>query len=369
MEGAVKAQVQGSALRDALALVAPAAHGASTADGHPLRDMVRLEASDGHLLITGSDRDWAVSVQIEATVASEGVACVPLPALRAIAAEAKEELTLEGDAPLRVHGSPGRYRLEGAAPTALDHAALPVEPVASAANVFEDALMPLIARTVPFTGSERSHPELGGVCWRPKAWWATDTYRAIEHWHDLPVEVPEEGVVLPAGALRTVAKVLEGFLSVKVTEREATFRSDKAAVRTRLIGYQFPDIGRIFAAEREESAYLAVDANALADSCRRARLIATPSSVPPHVRLALDGGDLHLTLHDDAVGEAEVTVPLIRSEGELPDGIACNAEYLAECVQALGGSVALNFGTVHQPVLLKGDATAQVVLMPVVTHA
>jgi len=90
--------------------------------------------------------------------------------------------------------------------------------------------------------------------------------------------------------------------------------------------------------------------------------------VPPHVRLALDGGDLRLTLHDDAVGEAEVTVPLIRSEGELPAGIACNAEYLAECVQALGASVALNFGTVHQPVLLEGDATARVVLMPVVTH-
>ena len=309
---------------------------ASRGGALPVLSGVKAELAGERLTLTGSDLDLTISVSVQVSGQSDGVAVLPgrlaADIVRALEPGAVH-VEAEGD---EARISSGRSQFAVRLLPADDFPRLteaPADEVTLDAAAFKDALQ----QVVRAASHDDARPILTGVLMAAEGdglrLVATDSYRLAVR--DLPgASILREGqaVLVPSRALGELGRVLSGADSVtlRLAERDATFVVGDTRLTTRLIEGEFPNYRQLIPSTHPNR--LTVGKEPLLDAVRRVKLLAREAT-PVRITLKPDG--IELTAITQDVGQAHEDLDAKYEGTEMV--IAFNPEYLADGVEAVQG--------------------------------
>lgn len=302
----------------------------------PVLSGIHLALESNSLVVTGSDLDLTISMGIEVSGSSPGVAVVPAKLVTEIVKAMPQgaiELEVDGEE-ARISAGRSQFAVNTIPPQEFPRQqALDGEPITIDAKAFTEALR----QVVPAASLEDSRPILTGVLLAAEGdglrLVATDSYRLAVR--DLPgTSVLEQGqsVLVPSTALRELTRLLGAAdeIEVRLGEREASFGIGSATLTTRLLEGEFPRYQNLIPASQPNS--LTVGREPLLDSVRRVRLVASSPSTP--VRLEMRGDGVDLWVNEMDRGQAHETIDATLEGNELT--VAFNPDYLIAGIEAAG---------------------------------
>jgi DNA polymerase III subunit beta len=167
------------------------------------------------------------------------------------------------------------------------------------------------------------------------------------------------GVIIPNAALGTLVELLERHTRVEVAGDEGGIwiRTEGESFFTKVIEGNYPNFRQVIPSFTQATK-LTVERSALQKALSWAKLYRTAKD--HSVRLASDGGNLIISVTSPEIGEAEDSIPLIRSDGD-PMKVALSMKFLDEMVGRDGGDYFTletepqKDGTVTCPLLIHED--------------
>ncbi|HET7487938.1 MAG TPA: DNA polymerase III subunit beta [Acidimicrobiales bacterium] len=308
----------------------------------PVLSGVRLEVRGGQLLVTGSDLDLTIQVEIPVGQGTDGVCVIPAKLAADIvrALEAGAVSFEAGDDDVRI--TAGRSQFAVRMLPAGDFPRLPFgggepavgEAVTLAGALFADALR----QVVRAASADDARPILTGVLMAAEPGGlrlvATDSYRLAVR--DLPgTTVLGEGqqVLVPSKALSELQRLLSADqeVTLRLGDHDATFEVGHVRLTTRLIEGEFPNYRQLIPSSYPNR--LVVGREALLDAVRRVKLLVRDATTP--VRLALRSDVIVLTVVSTEVGQASEEVDAKYEGAEMT--VAFNPAYLIDGVEAVAG--------------------------------
>jgi DNA polymerase III subunit beta len=319
--------------------------------GLPILSGVRLEASDDGLVIEATDLELTARrlVREDVTVDAAGSVVVPAKALaKAVAAMAEPEIALEsalndGRGALDVRAGTRTVTLQGWATD--DWPAAPpvaeIEPIASidasaAADAFERAALcasdddsrPVLTSVALFF--EKDPPSVEVV--------ATDSYRLGVARIPLasPARVSESPLLVPARAVRVLAKQLKGnrgAVQIRAREARMAFALPDAEWTVRTVEGEFPNWRQVV--PEPEGGVLEFDPEELGSALRAASAVHHTKGA--QVRLSLDRTcSIAVREHDLGEMREALTAASFSPNGAGAMEIAFNSHYLADAIRFCG---------------------------------
>jgi DNA polymerase III subunit beta len=327
----VKFRCERDQLAEALGAAGRAATGRTGA--LPVLSGVRLELTGDRLVVTGTDLD--LTIQVEVTVGGERDGSVVVPAklindvVRSLG-EPKVEITVSDD---NVGVSAGRSQFSVRALSLDDYPRLPTpaeHSVTLPAAEFGEALR----QVVRAASTDEARPILTGVLLAAEGdglrLVATDSYRlAVRDLRGTAVLGADQKVLLPSRALNELQRLLGGAqeLVLRLGERDATFQIGTTRLSTRLIEGEFPNYRQLIPPSHPNK--LTVSRDALIEAIRRVKILARDATP---VRLSMTADGLQLTAITQDVGNANDELDATYSGSEIT--VAFNPEYLSAGVDA-----------------------------------
>ena len=319
--------------------------------GLPILSGVRLEASDDGLVIEATDLELTARrlVREDVTVDAAGSVVVPAKALaKAVAAMAEPEIALEsalndGRGALDVRAGTRTVTLQGWATD--DWPAAPpvaeIDPIASidasaAADAFERAALcasdddsrPVLTSVALFF--EKDPPSVEVV--------ATDSYRLGVARIPLasPARVSESPLLVPARAVRVLAKQLKGnrgAVQIRAREARMAFALPDAEWTVRTVEGEFPNWRQVV--PEPEGGLLEFDPEELGSALRAASAVHHTKGA--QVRLSLDRTcSIAVREHDLGEMREALTGASFSPNGAGAMEIAFNSDYLADAIRFCG---------------------------------
>ena len=311
----------------------------------PVLSGLRLEVRGDELHLAGSDLDLTIQVDAEVAGRADGVAVVParlvVDIVRALSPGA---VTVDADDDdLRI--TSGRSQFAVRMLPADEFPRLPAsthEPTGDAVTLAAAQLAEALRQVVRAASSDDSLPVISGVLMTAEndglRLVATDRYRLAVR--DLPgTTVLREGqkVLVPSRALSELQRLLAGAeeVTLRLTERDASFEVGRVRLTTRLIEGDFPPYQQLIPSNYPNR--LIVSKDGLLDAVRRVKLLVRDAITP--VRVALRGEGVELTVITQEVGQATEDVDAKYEGAELVMGF--NPSYLIDGVEAVPGDEVL----------------------------
>lgn len=342
--------------RDVLAdAVGAAGRAAANRSGTlPVLAGVRLEVTGDHLVITGTDLELTIRLDIEVGGERNGAVVVPgrllgdivkaLPA-GAVSVELDDE---------EVSISAGRSQFS-VRPLALDDYPAQVDPAAEPVALSAEAVADALRQVVRAASTDDARAVLTGVLLASEddglRMVATDSYRLAVR--DLPrsdVLGSGQKVLIPGRALAELQRMLgeEDDLMVRLGEREVTFEVGSTRLTTRLIEGEFPNYRNLLPSSYPN--LLTVGKAAMLEAIRRVKILAQDSTP---VRLTFGGDTVQLTAITQDVGNAAEEVDATYDGTEMT--VAFNPDYLAAGIDAIDSDdVTLATMDPMKPAVLRG---------------
>lgn len=333
----------------------------------PVLAGLRLQLAGDQLVITGSDLDLTITVELAVAGGTDGVAVVPAKLLSDVVRAVEPgavDVTVEGtDAEI----SAGRSRFSLRTIPADEYPQVPS--VDSGGVTIEgEALLNALRQVVPAASSDDSRPILTGVLMAAEDTGlrlvATDSYRLAVR--DLPgtsVLEQAQSILVPSRALNELTRFIDDDTSVSLHlgERDATFTVGEVKMTTRLIEGDFPNYRGLIPESNPNK--LTVNRAALLDAVRRVRLLAQEATP---LRMAMSADGLELVAMTQDVGQAQEAVDGTYVGDDLT--VAFNADYLSVGLDvAPGDEVTLETVDALKPALLRSPDFPEFLylLMPV----
>lgn len=301
----------------------------------PVLAGVRAELSGGQLVLTGTDLDMTIRVEVAVNGERDGTAVVPARLAADIVRNLPQGAVVAELVDEQVHLSSDRSRFE--IRTLGDEFPRIPEPAANAVTIDAAQLAEAVRQVVRAASNDDSRPILTGVLLSAEEGGlrmvATDSYRLAVR--DLPgTDILGEGqrVLVPSRALNELARLLpsSGSVTLRLGERDATFEVDGKRLSTRLIEGDFPNYRQLIPASYPNR--LVVGREPLLEAIRRVKLLAKESTP---IRLALSGDGVELLAITQDVGNASESLDAHFEGSELT--VAFNPDYLASGVEAVQG--------------------------------
>lgn len=155
--------------------------------------------------------------------------------------------------------------------------------------------------------------------------------------------------IVPRKAIHELTRVLSGEEPVEVDLRENQLlvRMSSFELVSRLIDGQFPNYEQVI--PRGHPIHVSVDREMLAAALRRVSVVAEDRTKP--VRLNLSPGSLKVVAHNPDFGEAEETLTVDYSGGEVTIGF--NSRYLLDALGVVEGTAVLELKDALSPGVIK----------------
>ena len=243
-------------------------------------------------------------------------------------------------------------------------AALDGDPVVLEAG----GLLTALRQVVKAASADESRPVLTGVLLSAEQEGlrlvTTDSYRlALCDLPGLEVLGSEQSVLVPSRALQEIIRLLGDVeqVSVRFSEREASFNLGAATVTTRLIEGEFPSYQGLIPAHQPNR--LTIGREGFVNAVRRVRLMAQDSTP---IRLDMSAAGLELSATTQDVGEAREQLDAVFDGEDLT--VAFNPEYLLDGAEAApGDEIVLNTVDALKPAVIRTPESEQFLylLMPV----
>ncbi len=354
-------------LADALAVTGRAA----TTRNDPRLSNLNLELRGDELSITGTDDELTIHVEITVAGGADGTLVAPARLITDIVRSLEVgsvDISAEADE-AQIRSGRSQFTVRTRPPEDFPR---PAQPVPEGARLEGPTFGDAIRQVVGAASKEANRPVLTGVLLSSEddglRLVATDSYRLAMR--DLPgasvLDVGQQ-VLIPSRAFSELVRVLQQGEDVLVGfgERDATFRTGRVQITTRLIEGQFPAYRQLVPAGYPNRA--TVGREPLLDAIRRTKLLlpSGPSS-SASIRLQLRAGELELSSVDAERGNAVESLDAKLEGNELT--IAFNPEFLADGVEAVAGDeVVIETLDAMKPALLRSTEQAGYLylLMPV----
>jgi len=342
--------------RDVLAEAVGAAGRAATnrTGTLPVLAGVRLEVTGDRLVVTGTDLELTIRLEVEVGGERDGAVVVPgrlmgdivkaLPA-GAVSVELDDE---------EVSISAGRSQFS-VRPLALDDYPAQAEPGAEAVTLSADAVADALRQVVRAASTDDARAVLTGVLLAAEddglRMVATDSYRlAVRDLPDSDVLAAGQKVLIPGRALTELQRIMgdDDQLTVRLGEREVTFEAGTTRLTTRLIEGEFPNYRNLLPSSYPN--LLTVGKAAMIEAIRRVKILAQDSTP---VRLTLGGDTVQLTAITQDVGNAAEEIDASYDGAEMT--VAFNPDYLAAGMDAIDSDdVTLATMDPMKPAVLRG---------------
>jgi DNA polymerase-3 subunit beta len=312
----------------------------------PILSHILLQASEDRLRLVATDFEIGMDVTVPASVDVEGAVTVPARLLIDILGSLPDTdvaLSVDENNVIELKCLRSEYVLRGL--PAQEFPKLPEVEDGRAVEVEQALLRQLINETIFAVSTDETRALLTGALAVLGDGFikmvATDTHRLAVSTMPAPTVVLgageeeegpgfDSGVIVPARALRELARVLDvedgPKLQIHATRNQILFRMEGMSLVSRLIDGQFPNFERVIPKECQKR--LVLNAQELLAALRRASSILPRESANRVVLRTVEEGLVDITAEAGEVGRAHEQIEA-RHEGDAVE-IAFNVRYLID---------------------------------------
>ena len=328
---------------------------------------VHMSLEGDELTLTATDRELTITMGLTVAGDGDGEAVVTArlanDVVRSLDAGAVN-VTVDGDG-IHIDSARSKFSLQTMGTEDFPQvAALDGDPVVLEA----DGLLTALRQVVKAASADESRPVLTGVLLSAEQEGlrlvTTDSYRlALCDLPGLEVLGSDQSVLVPSRALQEVIRLLGDIeeVSVRFSEREASFQLGKVTVTTRLIEGEFPSYEGLIPAHQPNR--LTIGREGFINAVRRVRLMAQDSTP---IRMDMSAAGLELSATTQDVGEAREQLDAVFEGEDLT--VAFNPEYLLDGAEAApGDEIVLNTVDALKPAVIRTPESGEFLylLMPV----
>ena len=361
----MKFRCERDAFLDALTVTGRAA---GTRGGYQLvLSGVHIALEGDSLTMTATDRELTITMQLTVAGAGDGEAVVTArlasEVVRSLDAGAVN-VTADEEG-IHIDSARSKFSLQTMGTEDFPQvAALGGDPVVLEA----DGLLTALRQVVKAASADESRPVLTGVLLSAEQEGlrlvTTDSYRlALCELPGLEVLESDQSVLVPSRALQEVIRLLGDVeqVSVRFSEREASFDVGAVNITTRLIEGEFPSYQGLIPSYQPNR--LTIGREGFINAVRRVRLMAQDSTP---IRLEMSNSGLEMSATTQDVGEAREQLDAVFEGEDLI--VAFNPEYLLDGAEAApGDEIVLNTVDALKPAVIRTPEFEQFLylLMPV----
>jgi len=328
---------------------------------------VHMSLEGDELTLTATDRELTITMGLTVAGDGDGEAVVTArlanDVVRSLDAGAVN-VTVDGEG-IHIDSARSKFSLQTMGTEDFPQvAALDGDPVVLEA----DGLLTALRQVVKAASADESRPVLTGVLLSAEQEGlrlvTTDSYRlALCDLPGLEVLGSDQSVLVPSRALQEVIRLLGDIeeVSVRFSEREASFQLGKVTVTTRLIEGEFPSYEGLIPAHQPNR--LTIGREGFINAVRRVRLMAQDSTP---IRMDMSAAGLELSATTQDVGEAREQLDAVFEGEDLT--VAFNPEYLLDGAEAApGDEIVLNTVDALKPAVIRTPESGEFLylLMPV----
>lgn len=307
----------------------------------PILDNVLFEIENGNLLITASDLQTSVMVEIQVESKKDGSAAIPAKILIDTLKNLPEQpVTFSIDDEnynIEINSDNGRYKLAGE--NATDFPKVPQVTDGYSIDLSSELLSNAISNTIFSTSTDELRPAMTGVFLKLSTssctFVSTDGHRLVKYVRsDVSGDEVDHEMILPRKSLNLLKSTLPSDKSSDVklefNASNAFFSFDNVKMVCRLIDERYPDYENVIPLDNSNN--IVIDKSEVLSSLKRISIYANKTT--NQVRFKISGGEILISAEDlDFSNEANERISCEHDGADIEIGF--NAKFLIEILSNL----------------------------------
>ncbi len=307
----------------------------------PILDNVLFEIENGNLLITASDLQTSVMVEIQVESKKDGSAAIPAKILIDTLKNLPEQpVTFSIDDEnynIEINSDNGRYKLAGE--NATDFPKVPQVTDGYSIDLSSELLSNAISNTIFSTSTDELRPAMTGIFLKLSTssctFVSTDGHRLVKYIRsDISGDEVDHEMILPRKSLNLLKSTLPSDKSSDVklefNASNAFFSFDNVKMVCRLIDERYPDYENVIPLDNSNN--IVIDKSEVLSSLKRISIYANKTT--NQVRFKISGGEILISAEDlDFSNEANERISCEHDGADIEIGF--NAKFLIEILSNL----------------------------------
>ena len=302
----------------------------------PILENVLFEIENGNLLITASDLQTSVMVELQVESKENGSVAIPAKILIDTLKNLPEQPVTfsidENNYNIEINSDNGRYKLAGE-----NSADFPIGPQISDCYYFTvnaNTLALAIGNTIFSTSTDELRPAMTGVFFRLSSnsctFVSTDGHRLVKYIRtDISGDEVDHDMIIPRKSLNLLKTIIpsddKNDINIEFNASNAFFSNDNIKLVCRLIDERYPDYENVIPSDNSNS--IEVDKSEILSSLKRISIYANKTT--NQVRLKVSGSEILISAEDlDFSNEANERISCEHDGDDIEIGF--NAKFLIE---------------------------------------
>ena len=310
----------------------------------PILDNVLFEIENGNLLITASDLQTSVMVEIQVESKGDGSVAIPAKILIDTLKNLPEQpVTFSIDDEnynIEINSDNGRYKLAGE--NATDFPKVPQVTDGYSIDLSSELLSNAISNTIFSTSTDELRPAMTGIFLKLSTssctFVSTDGHRLVKYVRsDISGDEVDHEMILPRKSLNLLKSTLPSEKSSDVklefNASNAFFSFDNVKMVCRLIDERYPDYGNVIPLDNSNN--IVIDKSEVLSSLKRISIYANKTT--NQIRFKISGGEILISAEDlDFSNEANERISCEHDGADIEIGF--NAKFLIEILSNLNST-------------------------------
>ena len=302
----------------------------------PILENVLFEIENGNLLITASDLQTSVMVELQVESKENGSVAIPAKILIDTLKNLPEQPVTfsidENNYNIEINSDNGRYKLAGE--NSADFPKVPEISDGYSFTVNAKTLALAIGNTIFSTSTDELRPAMTGVFFRLSSnsctFVSTDGHRLVKYIRtDISGDEVDHDMIIPRKSLNLLKTIIpsddKNDINIEFNASNAFFSNDNIKLVCRLIDERYPDYENVIPSDNSNS--IEVDKSEILSSLKRISIYANKTT--NQVRLKVSGSEILISAEDlDFSNEANERISCEHDGDDIEIGF--NAKFLIE---------------------------------------
>ena len=302
----------------------------------PILENVLFEIENGNLLITASDLQTSVMVELQVESKENGSVAIPAKILIDTLKNLPEQPVTfsidENNYNIEINSDNGRYKLAGE--NSADFPKVPEISDGYSFTVNANTLALAIGNTIFSTSTDELRPAMTGVFFRLSSnsctFVSTDGHRLVKYIRtDISGDEVDHDMIIPRKSLNLLKTIIpsddKNDINIEFNASNAFFSNDNIKLVCRLIDERYPDYENVIPSDNSNS--IEVDKSEILSSLKRISIYANKTT--NQVRLKVSGSEVLISAEDlDFSNEANERISCEHDGDDIEIGF--NAKFLIE---------------------------------------
>ena len=302
----------------------------------PILENVLFEIENGNLLITASDLQTSVMVELQVESKENGSVAIPAKILIDTLKNLPEQPVTfsidENNYNIEINSDNGRYKLAGE--NSADFPKVPEISDGYSFKVNANTLALAIGNTIFSTSTDELRPAMTGVFFRLSSnsctFVSTDGHRLVKYIRtDISGDEVDHDMIIPRKSLNLLKTIIpsddKNDINIEFNASNAFFSNDNIKLVCRLIDERYPDYENVIPSDNSNS--IEVDRSEILSSLKRISIYANKTT--NQVRLKVSGSEILISAEDlDFSNEANERISCEHDGDDIEIGF--NAKFLIE---------------------------------------